>query len=136
MTQFLKQQRIAVDFDGTLVEQEYPDIGSPVPGAGRVLRRLVDAGHLIILWTCRSGEALEVAVRYVTEELGIPLHAVNANGPGDPWKGNPKAWAHTYIDEAALGCPLVFCPVGRAHPMVDWYSVEVMLEDRGYLEAA
>ena len=48
---------IAVDFDGTIVEHEFPDIGPPVPGAIESLKRFQDAGVKIILWTTRSNQA-------------------------------------------------------------------------------
>ena len=134
MSQVDERLRVAVDFDGTLAEFDWPRIGLQVPGARRVLLRLVHAGHLIILWTSRSGAMLEEARLYVEEVMGVPLHAVNANGPGDQWIGHPKVWADIYIDDAALGCPLRVYQVNRTpRPVVDWDEVERCLIGGGIL---
>ena len=54
--------RIAVDFDGTLVENEYPDIGKPKLFAFETLKALQEKGFRLILWTVRSGKELDDAV--------------------------------------------------------------------------
>ena len=51
---------IAVDFDGTVVEHAYPDIGEELPHAVEVLKELVEAGHQIILWTCRENHIADL----------------------------------------------------------------------------
>ena len=48
---------IAVDFDGTCVTHEYPDIGRDI-GAAPVLKRLVESGVRLILWTMRQSAKL------------------------------------------------------------------------------
>ena len=48
-------QIIGIDFDGTIVEHKYPEIGNPVPGALETMKDLIQQGHKIILWTMRSG---------------------------------------------------------------------------------
>lgn len=53
----LKPIIIAIDFDGTVVDHRFPDVGPDAPGALPVLRKIVEKGHKIILWTMRSGEA-------------------------------------------------------------------------------
>ena len=53
---------IAVDFDGTCVEHDYPAVGMEVEGAVEVLRALVKQGHRIILYTMRSGSKLDAAI--------------------------------------------------------------------------
>ena len=55
---------IAVDFDGTCVEHEYPNIGLDVEGAVETLRTLNNKGHRLILFTMRSGDKLDKAVKW------------------------------------------------------------------------
>ena len=120
----MEKLRIAVDFDGTIAEPIYPKIGQPIYGARTVLRELVAQGHKIILWTCRTGKDLEKAVALV-ERLGVELHAVNANGPGDRYSSHPKAWADIYIDDAALGAPTTRYRTieGTRFRGIDWSEV-------------
>lgn len=113
---------IAIDFDGTCVEFRYPKIG-PSIGAAPVLRRLVDAGHSLILNTMREGEELEQAAEWFRER-GIKLCGTNQGM-------NTKMFAHLYIDDSALGCPL---KNDSARPYVDWEEVERLLVERGFLE--
>ena len=67
---------IAVDFDGTLCEHKYPDIGNPNIKLIEKLKLLIKEGHKIILWTCRDGICLDEAVEWCKEQ-GIKLSAVN-----------------------------------------------------------
>ena len=67
---------ICVDFDGTIVDHCYPEIGQPVPGALKQLRIWVENDIKIILWTMRSIWELREAVEYLTEE-GIELFGIN-----------------------------------------------------------
>jgi len=123
--------KIAIDFDGTCVTHEYPHIGSDI-GAVPVLKRLVAAGHLLILNSMRSGLELQAAVDWFRKN-GIPLHGVNEDPGQKKWTESPKVFANLYIDDAALGCPLV-SPVSTypndrvlGRPFVDWEKVECML---------
>ncbi len=50
---------IAVDFDGTVVEHRFPEIGKELPFATDTLRRLIDDGHRLVLWTVRTGHLLD-----------------------------------------------------------------------------
>jgi hypothetical protein len=111
---------IAVDFDGTVVKHEYPEIGEDVPGAVNALQALNKAGYKIILWTMRSGEYLDDAVRWF-EDRGIELYAVQENPEQKEWTESPKAFANLYIDDAAFGCPLIR-PFGE-RPYVDWKPI-------------
>jgi len=98
---------IAVDFDGTIVEHAYPAIGKPIPFAIDVLKRLQDEGHLIILWTFRTGETLDEAVNYCKEQ-GLEFFAVNKMYPEEEWvEGGPrKIDADIFIDDKnILGLP-------------------------------
>lgn len=120
---------IAIDFDGTLAEHAYPAIGDEVEGAIRVCKKLQEAGHRLILYTMRSGEQLEEAVAWCAERELI-FWAVNENPQQKEWTNSPKIYAHHYIDDAAIGCPLV--PDESERPYVDWDAIELMLfgEDR------
>lgn len=116
---------VAVDFDGTIVTHEYPDIGRPVPGAVEWMKQWQDAGASLILWTMRSdtgpdGPVLEDAVRYLADN-GIALAGQNENPTQRTWTTSPKAYAQIYVDDAAFGCPLV--EVEGERPYVDWSIV-------------
>jgi trehalose-6-phosphatase len=74
----MKNKIIAVDFDGTIVEHVYPDIGAPVEGALETMTALAARGHKLILWTMRSGDKLDAAVEYLKKN-GIPLWGINKN---------------------------------------------------------
>ena len=113
----------AVDFDGTCVEHQYPEVGPDVLGAVEVMKALVARGDKVILWTMRSGRPLLDAKQWFKSK-GVPLWGVNAN-PEQDWTTSPKAYAQVYIDDAALGCPLLH-PVGR-RPFVDWFAVKEIL---------
>lgn len=96
---------IAVDFDGTIVEHRYPEIGAPIPFAIETLRQLVLDGHKLILWTVREGALLDEAVQYLIDN-DIDLYAVNSNYPNSSWsdKGvSRKITADVYIDDRNLG---------------------------------
>ncbi len=120
-----KQRIIAVDFDGTCVTHEYPKVGRLI-GAQSVLRDLASAGDLLILWTMRSGQFLADAVAWFAEHE-IPLYGVNENPMQKGWTESPKAYAHIYIDDAALGIPLKDGFPGE-RPFVDWDEVRKLLQ--------
>ena len=112
---------IAVDFDGTCVTHEYPRIGRYI-GAQPVLKKLTKEGHQLILYTMRSGKELEDAVGWFRENE-IELWGINENPEQKRWTQSPKIYAHLYIDDAALGIPLL----NGERPYVDWDSVEKLL---------
>lgn len=122
---------IAVDFDGTCVEHNYPAIGMDVEGAVDVLRELNKHGHRIILNTMRSGQRLEAAVRWFRDRK-IELWAVNRNPEQERWTSSPKVYADIYIDDSALGCPLIFLE-GVRRPVVNWSKVRQLLESDGMI---
>lgn len=117
---------IAIDFDGTCVTHEYPRVGQEI-GAAEVIRGFVERGHKIILFTMRSGDTLVDAVKWFTQH-GIPLFGVNENPDQHTWTQSPKPYAHVYIDDAALGVPLVQPAEGR--PYVNWEEVRELMELR------
>ena len=122
---------IAVDFDGTCVEHNYPAIGMDVEGAVDVLRELNKHGPRIILNTMRSGQRLEAAVRWFRDRK-IELWAVNRNPEQECWTSSPKVYADIYIDDSALGCPLIFLE-GVRRPVVNWSKVRQLLESDGMI---
>lgn len=122
---------ICVDFDGTVVDHRYPEIGEPVPGAIKWLLRLQSSGARLILFTMRSdglntGNLLTDAVQYLHKN-GIRLYGINTNPDQKEWTSSPKAYGHVYIDDLAFGCPLIH-PKGFARPCVDWKKVGPQLE--------
>lgn len=114
---------IAIDFDGTVVEHEYPEVGADVPGAEYWIKRFQQESARIILWTMRCNGAhrtqphLQHAIDWF-ESRGITLFAVNCNPEQVAWTESPKAYAHCYIDDAAVGCPLIASSGKRM--MCDW----------------
>ncbi|RPD91214.1 hydrolase [Aureibaculum marinum] len=95
---------IAVDFDGTIVEDAYPKIGKPKMFAIETLKELQKDGHRLILWTYRYGERLQEAVDFC-EENGIKFYAVNKNYPEEKFQGkvSRKINADLFIDDRNIG---------------------------------
>lgn len=127
---------IAIDFDGTVVKHDYPNVGEAVPGAISALHELVANGHSLILFTMRSGARLEDAINWF-EKNGIRLWGIQYNPNQTKWTSSNKCYAEIYIDDAALGIPLMrdVCmgdQVGR--PYVDWVSARRLLAERFLLE--
>lgn len=98
---------LAVDFDGILAEDngEFPRIGPPVYPMISFVRELIDEGHEVVLWTSRTGGALEDAVAWC-EDRGLHFCAVNENAPSNVAKyinqypdGTRKVSADIYIDD-------------------------------------
>lgn len=117
---------IAVDFDGTCVEHDYPAVGMEVEGAVETLRALQSKGHRLILFTMRSGMKLEAAVKWFKDRK-IELWAINKNPEQAEWTESPKVYADIYIDDSALGCPIMFID-GVRRPVVCWAKVRQKLE--------
>ncbi len=96
--------KIAVDFDGTIVEHEYPAIGKEKLFAFRTLKELEKKGVRLILWTFRSGRELDEAVEYCRQN-GIEFYAVNKNYPEEEMSDSisRKIDADIFIDDRNLG---------------------------------
>lgn len=142
---------IAIDFDGTCVKHEFPDVGADI-GAAPVLRRLVESGHKLILYTMRSncegntgasiefpkvtdGPYLDHAIQWFKDN-GIELWAHQTNPQQASWTHSPKCYAQLYIDDAALGAPLKYDvdpEIETTRPYMDWAVVENLLELDGLL---
>ncbi len=96
---------IAVDFDGTIVEHKYPEIGKEIPFATATLKMLIKERHQLILWTVRRGPLLEEAVKWC-HERGVEFYAVNKNFPEEnvaDGKGYCKLDAELFIDDRNIG---------------------------------
>ncbi len=96
--------KIAVDFDGTIVDHEYPAIGKEKLFAFITLKELQKRGALLILWTFREGKELQEAVDYCSQN-GIVFYAVNRNYPEEQWTdGTPrKINVDIFIDDKNVG---------------------------------
>lgn len=97
---------IAVDFDGTIVEHRYPEIGKELPFAISTLKRLQEERHRLVLWTVREGKLLEEAVEFCRQR-GLEFYAVNANFPEEEAKPGAAACrklkADLFIDDRNVG---------------------------------
>ena len=141
---------IAVDFDGTVVTHDFPNVGKDI-GAVPVLRDLVKAGHKIILFTMRSHGNPVIQKGYGQDHKGsvldtdvlddalnwfkandIPLFGINENPTQKSWTNSPKVYAHVIIDDTACGAPVFYDQNNR--PYIDWKRVRDWLVNEGYLE--
>ena len=104
---------IAVDFDGTIVEHRYPEIGPEVPFAIQTLKMLQKEGHRLVLWSVREGKLLEDAVDFCRER-GLEFYSVNSNyteEQTDHQNFSRKLRADVFIDDRNVG------------GMLDWGSI-------------
>lgn len=99
---------VAVDFDGVLCEDAFPEIGTPNYDMVSAVRELIDAGHEVILWTCRAGDRLTEAVEWC-DDRGLHFCAVNDNAPSNKarYSGeypvpSPKVYADVYVDDHGI----------------------------------
>ena len=100
-----KSLLIAVDFDGTVVEDKYPGVGKAKPFAIETLKMRQNDGHRLILWTYRHGSKLQDAVRFM-EDNGVPPYAVNRSYPEEeshPSDVSRKIHADLFIDDRNFG---------------------------------
>lgn len=137
---------IVIDFDGTCVTHEFPNVGKDI-GAEPILKKIIANGHNLILFTMRSdlknptyrnqgrelppGDYLQDAVDWFSER-DIKLHGIQRNPSQDSWTTSPKAYGQLIIDDAALGCPLIFDDNLSGRPFVDWEAVNDMMEYMGF----
>ncbi|MDQ1297162.1 MAG: hypothetical protein QG611_1141 [Bacteroidota bacterium] len=96
--------KIAVDFDGTIVDHQYPEIGKEKLFAFQTLKELEKRGARLILWTFRTGKELDDAVEFCRKN-GIEFYAVNKNYPEEIFDNNVsrKIDADIYIDDKNVG---------------------------------
>lgn len=99
---------IAVDFDGTLVTDQFPEIGKKVEEIFGICHAAKADGHLLILWTCREDAPhrahLTEAVEFCRAH-GLEFDSVNENLPDSPYNHlgkSRKVYADYYIDDKAV----------------------------------
>ena len=96
---------IAVDFDGTIVEHRYPEIGREIPFATDTLKMLIKEGHRLILWSVREGKLLDEAVEWCRER-GVDFYAVNKDYPEEGREDrnfSRKLKVEMFIDDRNIG---------------------------------
>ncbi|MDE0771325.1 MAG: hydrolase [Salibacteraceae bacterium] len=95
---------IAVDFDGTIVEDCYPEIGEPKIFSFETLREIQKNNHQLILWTNRTGESLKEAVVFCKQN-GVEFYAVNASYPEEKFENTAsrKINCEVFISEKNIG---------------------------------
>ena len=112
---------IAVDFDGTIVEHRYPEIGKELPFATQTLRMLIADRHKLILWSVREGKLLEDAVEWCRQR-GVEFYAVNKDFPEEDLTKNQsfsrKLKADVWIDDRNVG------------GLPDWGTIYQMIAER------
>ncbi len=111
---------IAVDFDGTIVENRYPKIGDELPFACETLKMLQKDQHHLILWTVREGVALEEAVEWCRKR-GVVFYAINKDYPEESDTKSEyfsrKIKADIFIDDRQVG------------GLPDWGQIYHMIRD-------
>ena len=106
---------LVIDFDGTIVDDEYPNIGIIKPNAKLVINRKFDNGHKIVIGSCRTGVMADRAFNFLLMS-GIKFHTFNENLPevielyGTDTR---KMSGDVYIDDKNLG-----------RPIIDWLEIE------------
>lgn len=124
LTLQIKKQKtmiIAIDFDGTIVEHKYPEIGREIPFAIETLKRLQADRHKLILWSVREGRLLDEAVEFCRQR-GLEFYAVNRDYPEEEKDKNShfsrKLKADLFIDDRNLG------------GLPDWGTIYNMVKNR------
>ncbi len=134
---------INIDFDSTCVTHEYPEKKLDI-GSAEILRRLVQNGHKLILFTCRGNKLhkdkhgkihtgnLDEAIAWFKEN-DISLYGIQTNPKQKKWTDSPKSHADLMIDDTAIGCPLIYNEAYSERPFVDWKEIEKYLIRRGLI---
>lgn len=112
---------IAVDFDGTIVEHKYPEIGEELPFATDTLKMLINDHHRLILWSVREGKLLDDAVEWC-KARGVEFWAVNRDYPEETTSNNQhfsrKLKVDLFIDDRNIG------------GLPDWGTIYQMISKR------
>jgi len=111
---------VAIDFDGTIVENAFPKIGKLVEDANNVIARLYQNGCYIIIWTCRKDKYEEDMVNFL-QKNNIPFHAVNENAPGIDFTGR-KIFANYYVDDRNVGRMPVWLEIEKEILMHEYFK--------------
>ena len=129
---------IAVDFDGTIVEHDYPNIGAELPFATATLKKLQsEQFHRLILWTIRTGKELDEAVEFCRSK-GLIFYAHNCNYPGEELDENTsrKVNADMFIDDRNVGGMMdwgvIYRHVTNPNSAVDYYDAEKKRKKKGF----
>ena len=118
---------ICIDFDGTIVDHTFPEVGKPVPGAVEWMKTWQKSGAKLILFTMRGNQwdggrnFLHEAVNYLSAN-DLQFFGINRNPTQDDWTKSPKAYGQVYVDDAAFGCPMTDV-AGFNRRCVDWSIV-------------
>lgn len=123
----------AVDFDGTVVRDDFPNIGKEAAYAKDVLRFLIDKGHQIVLYTMRGYDTKFNGIRKDTltpaikwfEDRDLELSAINENVKSDNSTTSSKIYADYYIDDRSLGIKVLEYSDGTKS--VDWFMIKDIL---------
>lgn len=135
----MNPRNIFLDFDGTVVEHAYPQIGNSNPLALEVIKKLQDNGHLLILNTMRvhfDDGSLQASLDYLNKHPAVSgikiIRYTSSKIHPKPWhKEKLKLADDIFIDDLALDVPLIDT---REHgPMVNWKEVEKQLIEAGLL---
>ena len=133
--------RIAVDFDGTIVENQFPAIGVEKPFAVKTLKQLASEGDDIILWTARSDQYLHDAIEWC-ESQGLTFFAVNSNyhqciDHQNGFNGSRKIHADIFIDDRNVGgfpgWPAVYAKISKLKKRI---NREFSRRERSWLSRA
>ena len=109
---------ILLDFDGTVVEHAYPNVGKDLPQCVETLKRWQEKYKVgYILYTMRSGSMLEDAVNWFKEK-DIPLFGIQKHPTQEEWTDSPKAHGRYCIDDRNVCQKLTLDT--RGVPCVDW----------------
>lgn len=98
-------KKLAIDFDGTIVEDAYPGIGKAKIFAFDTLKKFQSEGYRLILWTYRQGKSLDEAVEFCRKN-GVEFYAVNSSFEGEAFDyqtQSRKIDADLFIDDRNLG---------------------------------
>ncbi|MDB4252462.1 hydrolase [Flavobacteriaceae bacterium] len=95
---------IAIDFDGTIVEDAYPNIGKPMIFAFETMKKLQSEGHRLILWTYRTDKKLQEAVDFCKQQ-GLEFYAINKSYPEEEFDGkiSRKINVTFFVDDRNIG---------------------------------
>ena len=138
---------LGVDFDGTVVTHRFPEVGQDAPYAAEVLKRFLDKGYIIVLNTMRSdkncydpvgkklipaGLGKKLGLSTVLEDATdwfernqIHLSGINTSPGQKLWTDSPKVYATHYIDDAAVGAPMI--TLGNGEKCIDWLKIEELI---------
>lgn len=117
----INKKTIGIDFDGTLVTNIYPDLGTLKPNAQETCQKIIDSGNEIVIWTCREPEAIRKFLLY----NNIPFTTINENTESliNRWGNNPrKAGVDLFIDDKNIFCN-----------EINWFEIEKELMRLGYI---